>query len=82
MIKNTVKFVLGIGIAALTVAGLSGCSVSVEGEDYKSVSPVFDIEQFLMGTLSLGHCSEPLGRGGAKVRSRHRWFSRWRYVNP
>ena len=46
MIKNTVKFVLGIGIAALTVAGLSGCSVSVDGEDYRSVSPVFDIEQF------------------------------------
>ena len=51
MIKNTVKFVLGIGIAALTVAGLSGCSVSVDGEDYRSVSPVFDIEQFFDGNV-------------------------------
>ncbi|CAI4159835.1 hypothetical protein ALT717_20140 [Alteromonas macleodii] len=83
VIKNTVKFVLGIGIATLTVAGLSGCSVSVDGEDYRSVSPVFDIEQFFDGNVKAwGHCSEPLGRGGAKVRSRHRWFSRWRYVNP
>tara|TARA_A200000159_G_scaffold133149_1_gene131142 strand:- start:879 stop:1457 length:579 start_codon:yes stop_codon:yes gene_type:complete len=51
VIKNTVKFVLGIGIAALTVAGLSGCSVSVDGEDYRSVSPVFDIEQFFDGNV-------------------------------
>ena len=51
MIKNTVKFDLGIGLAALTVAGLSGCSVSVDGDDYRSVSPVFDIEQFFAGNV-------------------------------
>jgi len=51
VIKKTMKFVLGLGVAALTVAGLSGCSVSVEGEDYKSVSPAFNIEQFFDGNV-------------------------------
>jgi len=51
VIKKTMKFVLGLGVAALTVVGLSGCSVSVEGEDYKSVSPAFNIEQFFDGNV-------------------------------
>jgi len=37
MIKNAMKVVLGLSIASLSVLGLSGCSVSVEGEDYQSI---------------------------------------------
>lgn len=51
MIKNMMKLCLGLGFAALSVAGLSGCSVSVDGEDYQAVSPKFDIEQFFDGNV-------------------------------
>ena len=51
MIKNAMKVVLGLSIASLSVLGLSGCSVSVEGEDYQSIAPTFNIEQFFDGNV-------------------------------
>ena len=51
MIKRACKLVLGLSLATLSVAGLSGCSVSVEGEDYQSVTPAFNIEQFFDGNV-------------------------------
>lgn len=33
------------------MGALTGCSVSVDGNDYKAVSPVFDIEQFFDGDV-------------------------------
>ena len=37
--------------AGLFLGALTGCSVSVDGNDYKAVSPVFDIEQFFDGDV-------------------------------
>jgi hypothetical protein len=48
IVKNIALVVIGAG---LTLASLSGCSVSVDGNDYKAVKPVFDIEQFFEGDV-------------------------------
>ncbi|MCB4435178.1 DUF3833 domain-containing protein [Alteromonas sp. McT4-15] len=37
--------------AGLFLGALTGCSVSVDGNDYKAVSPVFEIEQFFDGDV-------------------------------
>ena len=48
LFKQMAVTVLGLGIS---LVGLSGCSVSVEGNDYKAVQPAFDIEQFFDGDV-------------------------------
>jgi len=48
LFKQVAVTVLGLGIS---LVGLSGCSVSVEGNDYKAVQPAFDIEQFFDGDV-------------------------------
>jgi hypothetical protein len=45
------KIALGTIGAGLTIFSLSGCSVSVDGNDYKTVGPVFNIEQFFDGDV-------------------------------
>jgi|TARA_B100002049_G_C15905896_1_gene301889 hypothetical protein len=48
LFKQVAVTVLGLGISLI---GLSGCSVSVEGNDYKAVQPAFDLEQFFDGDV-------------------------------
>lgn len=48
LFKQVALTVLGLGISLI---GLSGCSVSVEGNDYKAVQPAFDLEQFFDGDV-------------------------------
>lgn len=48
LFKQVAVTVLGLGIS---LVGLSGCSVSVEGNDYKAVQPAFDLEQFFDGDV-------------------------------
>lgn len=48
LFKQMAVTVLGLGIS---LVGLSGCSVSVEGNNYKAVQPAFDIEQFFDGDV-------------------------------
>lgn len=47
-LKRAAYALAGLGISAVT---LSGCSVSVEGKDYTSVQPAFNIEQFFDGDV-------------------------------
>ena len=49
LFKQVAVTVLGLGISLI---GLSGCSVSVEGNDYKAVQPAFDLEQFFDGDVN------------------------------
>lgn len=48
LFKQVAVTVLGLGVS---LVGLSGCSVSVEGNDYKAVQPAFDLEQFFDGDV-------------------------------
>jgi hypothetical protein len=48
LFKQVAVTVLGLGISLI---GLSGCSVSVEGNYYKAVQPAFDLEQFFDGDV-------------------------------
>ncbi len=44
IVKNVALVVIGAG---LTLASLSGCSVSVDGNDYKAVKPFLISSNFL-----------------------------------
>jgi hypothetical protein len=41
----------GLVYVFVTVAGLSGCATSLDGERYRSVEPSFDLFQFFDGTV-------------------------------
>ncbi|WP_412722946.1 DUF3833 domain-containing protein [Alteromonas sp. D210916BOD_24] len=45
------KHVIALCVWVLLVLSLSGCSVSVDGDDYSNIAPVFNIEQFFDGDV-------------------------------
>ncbi len=48
MTKYAVGALLGLGV---TIVGLSGCSVSIDGKDYQATTPQFNLTEFFNGDV-------------------------------